>query len=107
MTQVFSKPTLDTSTDNTRTDELPSNAADPFAFQPAPQSCNLCLNKPILVHDPNLSSLTGTAPNPIRMVKPIIEGDFFSVTAGIQVGIIPNKSVSIIRFAPNMNSRSA
>lgn len=107
MTQVFSKPISGTSIDNTPRDELPSNMVDPFALQPDPKSCTLCLNKPFVFYDPNLSSLTGTAPNPIRMVKPVIQGDFFSVTAGIQVGIIPNKSVFIIRSVLDMNSRSA
>ena len=98
MTQVSSTPTINTSANDTHRDEVSNihSPADPFVVEPASPSCDLCLNKQTIVHNPNLSSLEGTPPNPIRMVKPVIKGDFFSVTAGIQVGIIPNKSVFII-----------
>ena len=98
MTQVLSTPTPNTSADDTHCDEVSNSRlpADPFVVEPPFPSCDLCLNKCTVVHNPNLSSLEGTPPNPIRMFKPIIQGDFFSVTAGIQVGIIPNKSVFII-----------
>jgi hypothetical protein len=101
MTQTFPEPTSNPSTD------LVSNgpsATDLFAMKPIP--CALCLatvENPT-PKNPNLSSITGTPPNPIQMVKPIIEGDVFSVTAGTQVGIIPNKSVFFFHLCEVKNS---
>jgi len=89
MTQTSPKPIFNPPADFSSNSRF---AADPFAIEPDP--CALCLaaaGQP--KSDPNLSSLLGTAPNPIRMLKPVDEGDFFCVMAGIQVGIVPSMSV--------------
>lgn len=92
MTQVFSKPINNTP----RREELASGgrSANPLTM---PGPCSLCLdaaNKPVPPYEPNVSSLTGHAPHPTDLVKPDTPGEFFCVTAGRQVGIVSNQSVS-------------
>ena len=96
MTQVFSKPISSPSPRDVHRTELPSHddTANPFAMPQVP--CALCLDaasKPIPPYEPNVSSLTGHAPHPTDLVKPDIQGEFFCVTAGRQVGIVSNRSV--------------
>ena len=96
MTQVFSKPINNTP----RREELASEgrSANPFAM---PGPCLLCLdaaNEPVPPYEPNVSSLTGQAPHPTDLIKPEIPGEFFCVTAGRQVGIVSNQSVSNLRL---------
>ena len=100
MTQVFSKPISNPSPHSIRHKELPSDdlsAMNPFAMPPV--HCTLCLDaasKPTPPYEPNVSSLTGHAPHPTDLVKPNIQGEFFCVTAGRQVGIVSNQSVLYI-----------
>jgi hypothetical protein len=87
MTQFFFEPT----SSPTPSDIL----STPNTFEMPQVPCALCLdaaNKPTY-YDPNVSSLTGHAPHPTDLVKPNIQGEFFCVTAGRQVGIVSNKLV--------------
>ena len=97
MTQTSSKLTSSPTPSDVRSKELSSDdisATNPFVMPQVP--CALCLDaasKPTPPYEPNVSSLTGRAPHPTDLVKPDIQGGFFCVTAGTQVGIVSNQSV--------------